>query len=283
MFKTETLLLKIFQLINEEYRAFAEKQKIGNVNVRTTAYHERFAKLVNQLKNTKDNIEVLVEKYMGELYKIHETTVGIFAKTYAKKDISVWRGSHDSLFAFLNVKRPSLYFLRLPTKLYNEFCKGITYFNGTEVTEAPYYYREDSCGLKIQNYLEKFKITASDKKKASKLKALKKCYIDRLIYDAIYNQILHMQDIQHLYELQNISRLFQDYFNESINVKLKYRNMIYPYEVEIINTKADGSTSIERYQKEEDIVNCTKIVIDNFPSKYIKRQSFEKEEEWEQV
>ena len=86
-----------------------------------------------------------------------------------------------------------------------------------------------------------------------KKKALRQCYIERLLYDIIYEHTLHKQNLGHLLELQQVTRLYQDYFKGfKISIDVSYREVYTPSKV-IIRTDHYGlNYSLEEFEKKTD-------------------------------
>jgi hypothetical protein len=228
---------------------------------------------VEKKKILRDNIQIF--------YKIHSALVGYHAQIHCKSLTTKFRGSHDIIFKAINIIRPATVFAYLPTKLFTEFCKGITYFRDELITERPAYHRMKSCGTGQKNIIDKFKKALSEDSAIINKDNLKRCYIERLIYDNIYTNILHLQDPQHYRELKEIERLYQDYFRENVNIRIKYQDNFYPIELIITYTINETKIIIEKYKKNinSNIVECTKITSDGMSLN--KKQSFDHEEQWE--
>ena len=215
----------------------------------------------------KPNIEVFVKQNKGNIYRVYyilanETKMYISDKS-RRTDLArkVLHLMHVLLIN--NVKQ---FFERLPTDYLTEFCKGITYFSGEVITERPFYHRESSCGTgkltASQKFLSKRTVTESPSHQAIKAK-VRKCYLERTIYDQIYNDILHYQDLPHFAELRKMERYYQDNYNERrITALIYYRNQIEPESL-IITTFGDavGDKIEEHYEKTASkVVKCTKRV-----------------------
>lgn len=231
--------------------------------------------VINALRSRNEqDIAKIFNSNIKNLYKIYDTTVGQFAKLYRSDDITFFRPCVDTLFQkTFKVSNAATRFNMLPTAIFTEFCKGITYFQKDIINERPIYHRENSCGSKSINYKSKFSLATRD--------ALKKCYIERLIYNAIFENILHYQDSSHKRELRNIERLYQDYFpKEQIILTVDFINITDPVNVTIY-TRVDGRPySEEQYNKSNSgLVNCVKF-IKRFEV-YTKTQEFTKEQKWE--
>jgi len=223
-------------------------------------------------------------EHVANICVIHDSLVGKFAKTFTiRQDIDqALRNPINQLFGLFS-KRPS--FGYLPTVLFNEFCKGITYFDNEDIHERPSYHRDASCGSATKTAIEKFSIQTKDtpEEVIRKKAAVRLCYIERLIYDDIYRTILYSQDISHLFEKQTMDRLHSEYFpSDNITVKLIYNDVVFPVVLSVTTVNStNGSTTIETYAKpwKGTTVKCTKIMGEKC---YNKTQEFSKKEEWGQ-
>jgi hypothetical protein len=141
-------------------------------------------------------------------------------------------------------KKPGIYV----TKLFGEFIRGVTYFNNEVLNDFfPIYHRLSLC-------------CKNTKHKKSERKKIKKCYIERLIYNDIYlhntlnfptsaHCTEHTQDDGHVEALNRIKIKFDECFpNREIVVDMKYVNE-YPTELEITETYRGNIISIEKYSR----------------------------------
>ena len=134
--------------------------------------------------------------------------------------VPLFRSAHDTILGSLDIKRPGSKFRRLPTKVFTEFIKGITYFATDSVRERP---SELQIKEKFRREHGYFENSANDNREH-----LKTCLIERMIYNCIYEAILHKQDLAHLQELEEISDLFP---NSNIHVSVSHYQgtpQIYP-------------------------------------------------------
>ena len=225
------------------------------------------------------NLDKFKEAYLGELYIIHDITVGKFARAYSTRDvIDKFRSIHDRLFQNnLRLYNLDAKFRTIPTKLFSEFCKGITYFSD-EVVGSPIYHRNSSC--------ENSTITKSINftcEKNKKKQYVKRCYLERLIFDKIYAEILHEQNIEHYVELKRVERIFQDTWpNESIQINLSYKSYLYP--INMLITYDNGQTiTRETYRRTYtnnqyvSNISCKQIKDGKV---YEKTQTFDSETSW---
>lgn len=237
----------------------------------------------------EEHRKYMIEKYPGELFKIHEMLVGDEAKKlYLDEDML--KGNqrvHDTFFNILNIKTPRKKFKFLPTKLFNKFIEGITYFKQDATSEVPAYHRDLSCGPKsfttTQKFEEPMQCKNVDKIKKLQIKQfVRTCYIERLMYDHIYTKAFHRQDVGHLHELATIERLYEKYFRGcDISIKITYREDIYPISLRVDESFPNNTRIREMYSvsNTKKHVDCTKF---ESPSgnQYEKIQTFEQEEPW---
>jgi len=222
-----------------------------------------------------------IQTHQVVLYKIYDVFLGTTAKLYNKSsDIQEYRGSIDKLFNTLNIK-PKSYFNYLPTRIFNQFVRGITYFDDENPTENPVYHRDASCKSSSMNIDAKFS-------KPSSKELLKKCYIERKIYNVLYQHFLHEQEVRHLKELYLVERYFQQYFpNISINVSIMYEDNYYPYKCVIITLDNDKVISTETYTKKpwnRETVLCEKQNIKNGRSTFFSKiNSYQSNNSWGEV
>jgi hypothetical protein len=279
--------------MEEVFISFVQKVKHFRhfvINI-TIGYDKHLKDIIKDLEVLiKLNIDInkkaeFIDRNIGNLYMIHNTLVGEWANLHLSSiNIKNNRSSHDKFMKTkLGIPNIQNYAKQYPTRIFTEFCKGITYFSD-EITQYanPIYHRNVSCGNKLIESETKFRHSLLNTKisKSKKNSYLRRCYIERIIYDKIYNDILKEQDLGHLNELQIVTRLYQDnHPNERISIEIYYKeNTSYPYKI-IIETRETQ----EIYNKiiinglYKDEVYCKKIMNNK---KYSKIQTFIKEESW---
>lgn len=226
-------------------------------------------------------------RYLHSFYYIHSTLVGYYISDGHIEIIPLFRASHDKIFGSFDVKRPGAKFGNLPTKVFNEFVKGISYFASEPVTESPVYHRGSSCGTKELDINAKFKRRNgySHDTGIANMEHVRQCYIERLIYDAIYAAILHRQDVSHKVEKERMARLYTDMYPESaLRVYVSHyagTPPIFPTRLTI----TDGPDVVhptyeEQYFKEggpSGVIRCSKVEKGHYFHKF---QTFEKEMPW---
>lgn len=214
----------------------------------------QITKFQREIRSINVNVLDFVQDNQAHLFYIHESLAGVFCKTYVRENASLQtlRGIHDRLFtACLNIRHPKRRFTHLATWISGKFCKGITYFeDDIEYDEGP----------KTRTSTEKFIDSPSELKKIY----VRNCYIERRIYDLIYTNTMHRQDIAHLYELKVIEKIYQDYYpNEYLSINLKFfDDDIMPCCLEISVEQSDYKRTLEIFtrSKNSDIVHCKKVM-----------------------
>ena len=173
---------------------------------------------------------------------------------------------------------------KLVTNTFNEFVRGITYFTtepaGT-IHAEPVYHRPDSCPPN-----DKPNMNCTEPHNADTKKKLLKCYIERLIYDELWIQLLSMQQNQaHLLWLSDTQTAFNTCFpNTRISVSIRMIDQ-HPDNV-AITVEDDSGTTTELYSKAYFVVDarydtqitCLKIV--NSQVVAVKTNTCDKEGTW---
>jgi len=234
---------------------------------------------------SKEEKTEIVKNYEIDLYRFHDTLCGTFAKArYKKLKETIFRSNHDKIFGAIGIKNPQTKFQYIVTRIFNEFVKGITFFQSEEDIGNPVYHRSDSCGDSNTDRSVKFTKDPSDLDVtyAHKKKVVKMCYVERLIYNAIYiNVFQSYQDMFHNAEIQHMARLYEEYYpNYNLDIKvINARDSIYP-ETLYIMTRVGRKIDQEEYVRDwkTGSVRCLRnmngVLFD-------KTQSFVKEEKWQ--
>lgn len=243
-----------------------------------------------------------IEQNLRHFLPIFQVLIGSIAKERLKKykNKALARSVADKIFMkLLKIRKISEYMYKFPTLIFTEFCKSITYFDNEPITEIDklVYHRDASCGASDRNYLNKFQKLGSDNEtdQMRKANALRKCYIERSIFNDIY-MLFEYQDVGHLLELKHIERLLEEYFpNQNLRIIItEYDDTIYPKNLMLINTSHSNNMTIqiiENYIKIQDQLTylpdvvCYKTITKQKNGKSIvktfsKSQSFQQEMEW---
>ena len=224
-------------------------------------------------KVNKDIYNQFVSDHIGELVQIRKLLTGKNRQIYFKKQYNAsLTMCNTRIFSnTFRISRINTRFAHLPTEIFTEFRKGITFFQSdiTSKLEDPPYHRPPSCGSADETFINKFKITESMSQSIinSRKRAVKLCYIERLIYNNIYTYIIDKQNTGHLVELYQLERLFQDYYPDhklTIDTNIGV-NQFAPTFLLIIDSYDNNTFHIEEtYQKETNgNVICKRILFRN--------------------
>jgi hypothetical protein len=176
------------------------------------------------------------------------------------------------------VQSPTFFYNKTPSDFFNEFIKGITYFENENPIEEDKlnYHRLKSCGSSRLKADEKF---SSEESKQQ----VKKCYIERMIYDKLYEYYLHEQNTAHKHELRKMMNYYITYFPlEDIKIEIKYNDQREPYQL-IINEKMKDKSIKHIYTKEwnSESVDCKLVIkMNNTKRYYSKINTFQRENPW---
>jgi len=291
MYKEIKHSFKIFYKHVIDFQAYLMNNVIEtkSLNVHIKLLNQTAQDFKKTVKSNKyissEHIKHFANENIFFLYKIHDILIGKIALHYLDlTQTKTLQKPHDTVLqSALNIQSFDAFFSRLPTTLFNEFTKGITYFSIDNNVGNPIYHRDNSCGDKTLNIHEKFedKITNSALNSQRKKHITRKCFIERMIYDNIYTQVFHFQDLGHLLELKKMERLNDRYYkNESVTINIKYDDdFIYPERLRIVIDKKNGNIVVEDYVKK---INQKKVYCRKWENNinYDKIQTFEKEEPW---
>lgn len=149
---------------------------------------------------------------------------------------------------------------RKVTKIFNEFIKGITYFDGEHLynLHQPYYHRIASCPPE-KNPNMKCKNTNNNSTVKDKSKQIEKCYLERLIYDHIWTYIMRSnQNVAHVSWLDDTQKSFKTCFPDTdISIEIEYSNDV-PIFLSVRKQSGENEI-IETYEKSYDIQNQTYV------------------------
>jgi len=230
---------------------------------------------------SKQQRSIFFKTHIQDLYFIHENLVGSVIRERHKKLIVKFRYGHDIIFASLDTIRPIMKFKQLPTIVFTEFLKGITYFATDNIYETPIYHRPNSCGTGTLTIKDKFgrQTDYINETAMTHITYIRRCYIERQIYNDIFKAILYKQDIAHLKELEMIKRLYDSKVpNSQLTVTVSHYeepSHLHPTQLHIQYT----TNHYEIYRKTplSNIVRCEKYTNGKV---FHKIQTFEKETHW---
>lgn len=234
----------------------------------------------------------IIDMFYDELSKVKYGLLGLKS--------SEGRAFHDRIFLKL---------LQLPrhmpnkvTLLFQEFIKGVTYFEyqKNNANDIPIYHRLYSCGDGTELYRNDNMICAvglSRVERNRRKKLIERCYIERLIYDALYRHETlefpvsgsddHSQDKGHLFRLDITKKDYETCFKRcQVNVEIEWVDGM-PVGITIIRLKNGKETTREIYNRKycfdgvrnkvyDPIVECRKLVHGS-SKQYFKFQTFKKE------
>jgi hypothetical protein len=159
------------------------------------------------------------------------------------------------------------------TKLFNDFIKGITVFSSLS---QPIYHRRRSCSSR------------GSPSNRTKEKEIERCYIERLIYDELWEKYTQsFQDQNHLNWLEDTTNAYQTcYPNTVIKIRINYKfenlntvdSFEMPYKLEIQWLENNNSKKYESYVKENGIIECSKF--DENQTPYYKQNTEQIENPW---
>ena len=177
------------------------------------------------------------------------------------------------------------------TRLFEEFIKGISYFKHERLPEAmPVYHRLFSCGPGDTAFRSTFLVcdqTLSKSEKKVRQGRIRKCYLERLIYDSMYrHETPNAQDSQHLFRLDLTKTDFQSCFQgRDMRIDIQWDSGM-PTVLTVEHVGRDGNVDYtERFVKTftfmqhgnkvlDPSVDCTKTTS---TKKYFKIQTFDRE------
>lgn len=202
-----------------------------------------FLKLLNEASDVQ--LYYFKEKFQGELHRMKAVI--------AKFD----RSMHDKIYNKLKISR----YISNVTSIFEEFIKGITYFEHEKDDKAiPIYHRLYACGPYADTHRQGNLICTQDMSKDElrrRRPLIERCYIERLIYNEIHKYYsLHFptkndsptQDEGHLFRMKITQEDFQTCFPETtITVDIHHEDNI-PIKAVITRT-IKGLTTIMTFCK----------------------------------
>lgn len=243
---------KLYEAVNN-FKSHMEEPTLKNYDEHLDNIIEIAKKFRNATnKDLSFDRKHFLDKHGAKLYRIHNVLSNNDYAIYMTKDtIGNLKSPHDIIFtSVLKLRNVDTTFTRLVSSIFNKFVQGITYFKDDHVLDNPIYHREASCGDKKKDHIDKFSIKLSNSTldKDRKLRAVRMCYIERLIFDQIYENVYKRQDLGHKLELHNMELMFQSYFpNITLSVTVEFDD-VYPVKVIITNNKRE----VEEYYKQWD-------------------------------
>jgi hypothetical protein len=211
---------------------------------------KKLLKELEKVEKEKILLQGLIDRNYTDLKKLKEILLGI--KTNEGRSIS------DKIFTKI-LKFESHMPLGI-TIVFENYIKGITYFSYEKENKdkIPIYHRASSCGNKKKNFRDLLKndLINEEMKKSH----IKKCYLERLIYDDMYREMsfhfpseLKNQELKqnkgHEYQLTERAKNYYHYYlEEEIRIEILYDNH-FPILLTINYIKDGTVVKMERYLK----------------------------------
>lgn len=232
------------------------------------SYLKRFERTCNKNKDANYLLVAFQNLHYDEMNKI------VFFLR-AQKDHEL-RGFHDRVFK--NVFRIGNRVPRHVTRVFDDFVKGITYFEFENPAQQPIYHRLHACGngtdpfrqqyhqckksmfefdgkIKTQSCVGVAAQRHNRKTKKDVQTRITKCYLERMIYDRLYRDLELTfdkepeQDGGHLHRMQLTKEDFESCFPKTrFDIDIEYDNML-PYKLTIVRYVKDKEVSREVYVK----------------------------------
>ncbi len=238
--------------------------------------------------NSKINFRLFVRDNNRQLYMLRSSLIStdftFYQKSYSQNLQSRLTKEYRRIFIKIRYKQNIELFKRKATNMFTEFAKGITYFESEFQPERnPIYHRNSSCGS--SRVVSNFRFTKT-LFGPNMSEYVKRCLIERLLYDRIYEHTLRLQNIGHKKELQSVTIIYDSYF-PSLSLKINqidFSDCGHPTYVSIGYYNKDVLVIEETFTKGvgETDVYCTKTDYKN-DKYYEKLQTFSNVESWMDV
>jgi hypothetical protein len=235
-------------LLSERIIKLEEVSSIGKDKIIKET--KQLLKELKKVENEKILLQGLIDRNYTDLKKLRDILLGI--------KINEGRSISDKIFTKI-LKFESHMPLGI-TIVFENYIKGITYFSNEKENkdQIPIYHRASSCGNKKKNFRNLLKNTLINEE--IKKNHIKKCYLERLIYDDMYREMsLHFptelknqelkQNKGHEHQLTERAKNYYNYYlEEEINIEILYENN-FPILLTINYIKNGKIIKIERYLK----------------------------------
>lgn len=211
-----------------------ENLNINNINEDNLKETYKLLNKLNQSLIPIENNEILLQG-IKDRYYIQLREIKYFLKE--TKNIK-GRSYHNKIFT--KIFKMEKYIPLGITIVFEEFIKGITYFNDEmeNKKKIPIYHRMASCGNSSENFIKKYLQCYNnniEEDKDIKKTHIFKCYLERLIYDNMYKELTlhfpktinneHKQNNGHVYQLSKRAKNFNKCFlGLEINIQIYYEN-----------------------------------------------------------
>lgn len=235
-------------LLSERIIKLEEVSSIGKDKIIKET--KKLLKELKKVENEKILLQGLIDRNYTDLKKLRDILLGI--------KINEGRSISDKIFT--NILKFESHMPLGITIVFENYIKGITYFSNEKENKdkIPIYHRASSCGNKKKNFRNLLKNTLINEE--IKKNHIKKCYLERLIYDDMYREMsLHFptelknqelkQNKGHEHQLTERSKNYYNYYlEEEINIEILYENN-FPVLLTINYIKNGKIIKIERYLK----------------------------------
>jgi hypothetical protein len=248
-------------LINLQYKEVLQKNTI-------TLLKEFEKRLKNEVID-----ETFIETYYESLSAVKFQLDYTLKEPNIRINNGIIIGFRDRIFGNLLKEIDVINENRKVTNVFNEFIKGITYFNDDIRFSnfQPAYHRNTSCS---QKGTRNKRCTTKEYNSI----IIERCYIERLIYDYIWYNIMNThQDLGHLEWLEDTKQAYKSCFPDTtIYVKIDYYNDDYEIPINLEIIKETGTKiRTERYTHMYDMINKR-----YFNSVYVFREYNNIRESW---
>jgi hypothetical protein len=273
--------------------------KVGNKiltknDINIKEFLESLNKFYTVLKYTSisdQDLRLFVKENNMKFEKIKSTLVSknkeFFKNIYDQELINAMKSIYDKIFINTRYKQQIINLEADATRYFTNFAKGITYFDSSSKINKNFIEENASCGSEQQPSNQHFTM---EKFAPKKHKLIYRCLLERLIYDKIYQNTLRMQDLGHKFELDNIQKIYDNYFpDKSLKIiKIDYTinedpyNLIFGfYNKDKLIEKRTYTKSFDANNLYEDNVECTKE--DYISNKYYEKiQTFIEKKDWKE-
>ena len=286
------------KFINLSTNTKIDKSKILNINTKNqdfTIVNEFIDKLIVLFNLTihGNDHSIFIKNNLESLEKLRNTLINyeIYNIIYTKKLKDTLKLYYNRIYNRLGYNNFIDQRKKIVSAIFDKFIQGIIYFkNEMQTNRWPIYHRDASCGSSGQTSISRFARTLFG---SDKYKQLERCFIERHIYNILYTKIYKLQDLGHMFELQNIKLIFEKYSpKQYLEVYVDKYNGTYPEKLIIDSRDSITKNIIERHEyikifdKNNNIylddVQCyKKIYIDN--SEYEKNQTFANKRRWKRI
>jgi hypothetical protein len=243
------------KIINDLYNV---EREIILLNTIDNKNFEKLYTILNIFEEDLKKIEknnILLNGFIDRHYNMIKNIKNFLININNEESLSY----HDKII--INILKMDKYIPLGITFVFEEFIKGITYFSNEmeNKKKMPIYYRAASCGNSNtefkKKYLECYNDDLPDDIEIKK-KHILKCYLERLIYDDMYkNLILHHEtNVLNTYQLTESGKNFNSCFlGIELKIEILYDNR-FPYNLLVYYIKKGKINNLTNEFKKEDII-----------------------------